>query len=146
MQDQHGLMHAHGNLGRLYNEMDKPLDAIMHSQLALNHASLTGEESISGVYLMNIASGYMKQGDTETAYQFANDAENIFLKFSDELQLAYVWHQRSLFHLRTDQLSAAERDKIQALTIYRKFHLKTDESRLLQDFTKLQAISHGNHP
>jgi tetratricopeptide (TPR) repeat protein len=146
MQDQHGLMHAHGNLGRLYNEMNKPLDAIMHSQRALHQASLTGEESISGVFLMNIAIGYMKQGNTATAYQFANDAEDIFLKFSDELQLAYVWHQRSLFHLQTGQLSVAERDKIQALTVYRKFHLFSDETRLLQDFAKLQASGHSSRP
>jgi tetratricopeptide (TPR) repeat protein len=140
MQDMHGLMRIQGNLGRLYNEMDRPLDAVTHAQLALTYASLTGEESISGTFLMTIAVGYMKQGNMEMACQYANDAEATLLKFSDELQLAYVWHQRSLFYLHTGHLSAAERDKRQALIVYRKFHLYSDESRLLQDFIRIQSL------
>jgi tetratricopeptide (TPR) repeat protein len=142
--DQHGLMSIHGNLGRLYNDMEQPLDAIAHLKLALDCASTTGDESTSGTLLINIAVGYMKQGNVELAYQYAHDAEHILSKFSDELQLAYVWHQRSLFHLRNDRLLDANHDKTRALTVYRRFRLLSDESRLLQDFEKTQAKLRAN--
>ena len=86
------------------------------------------------------AANFSLESVKSTVCQYANDAEATLLKFSDELQLAYVWHQRSLFYLHTGHLSAAERDKRQALIVYRKFHLYSDESRLLQDFIRIQSL------
>lgn len=136
MDDLHGIMRAHGNLGLLYNEMDQLLDAIEHSKLALHYATITGEESISGTFMINIAVSHRKQGNRSIAQYFAEKAEKIFLKFSDRLQLAYVWHQLALLHLQHGMQSEAEYYKVQTIAIYRQYKLMDSENELENAFSQ----------
>ncbi|MBV7337997.1 tetratricopeptide repeat protein [Chloroflexi bacterium TSY] len=134
MDEQHGLMRGYGNLGTLYCDMTKADDAIYYSKLALQLAQTTGEEILSGNFLINMAIGYRLQGDAQSALQHATTAEKIFEAHHDMVLLAYVWHQLGLIYLQDSNLAKAEQYRIKALTIYEQFNNIIGKTRLLADF------------
>lgn len=116
-QDQFGLMRGYGNLGFLYNEIEKYEDGLYHSTLALELAERLGEEPMTGVFMMNISLDYLKLGNVQKAKECANHATKIFEKYSDKLGLAQITHISGLIEIYNNNYTKALNYVVEAISM-----------------------------
>lgn len=106
--DGHGLLYGLLNLGLLYNEQGAPQKAIAVLNRAVQVAEISGEQSLLGLILNNLAIAHRLNRDQLAAKQVALEAEKILQKFSLNLELAQIWHNLGLIHEGMGQLSEAK--------------------------------------
>jgi tetratricopeptide (TPR) repeat protein len=92
MGDDHGLMRGFINLGALHNAMKQPDQALRYFEKARYRAQLTGEEAILGTIHMNMGHAYLLTGDFATSEAHTRQAEAIFTRYANMVELARVWN------------------------------------------------------
>jgi tetratricopeptide (TPR) repeat protein len=98
-EDHHGLMRGFINLGMLYDHMRHPREALFFLEKALQEAQLTGEEVEIGKIYKNMSVAYQQNGESVQAEKYAWQAEVIFRRFSNTLDLALTWINLGLIYI-----------------------------------------------
>jgi tetratricopeptide (TPR) repeat protein len=115
MGDQPGLLLGLVNLGSLYDDLERPDQALPHLKKALLLAQATGEEvQLANVYL-NIGFAYRLQGAWSQAETYLWQAEAIYGRFSNSIGTAQVKVNLGLLCLAEERWPEAKSYLEQAL-------------------------------
>ncbi|MEZ4863493.1 MAG: tetratricopeptide repeat protein [Caldilineaceae bacterium] len=107
--DVHSLIYGFLNLGLLYGEQAMPEKAVDVLNRALQFAESSGEQSLVGGILNNLAIAHRFSGNFREALRLALEAEKLHRHFSLKLELAQVWHNLGLIYTCIGELIIAIR-------------------------------------
>ncbi|MBE7471842.1 MAG: tetratricopeptide repeat protein [Anaerolineales bacterium] len=133
MGDSHGLMRGFINQSALYLEREHPdpNEALVFLEKALQQARLTGEEGEIGRISANMAIAYRLKGELLQAEVYSQQAEAVFRRFSDSLELARLWSNRGLIYLDQKEWPKAYSFLKASLEMWRSLHYKYGEVEVL---------------
>ncbi len=136
-KDEHDLLYGLLNLGLLYNEQAIPEKAIEVLHRAVLVAETSGEQSLVGLILNNLAIAHRLNREYGKAMQVALRAEKILQQFSLNLELAQVWHNLGLIHEGVGQLSETNRFLETSRQMYHRLDDKHGVNRVDGDINRL---------
>ncbi|MEZ4728846.1 MAG: tetratricopeptide repeat protein [Caldilineaceae bacterium] len=93
----------------------------------------TGEKTLIGHILNNMAIAHRLNRDFAQALLCAQQAEQIFREHHNRLELAHVWHNLGLIYGLNNQIANAKEYVTQALKIYRQLGNQFGEQKLFSD-------------
>lgn len=119
------------NLGILYNELERPDQALTYLEEARQLAEITGAEADLGKIYIELGVAYRLKEIPARAEAYARQAEQVFRRYSDLRNLSRVWNNLGLASLDQGRWAEARRYFEAIPETRRKLGIQHEEVRSL---------------
>jgi serine phosphatase RsbU (regulator of sigma subunit) len=129
MKDEPKLALLYGNIGQLYEKLNRMDKQIYYCEKSLALCKKIGNEYGEANCLANLAGCYLKKGKEKEAFEMMNRIVNVYTKYNDSLSLSSVYNNLGYMHRLIGNTKEGKAYYLKAIVICKR--LNNTQSLLL---------------